>query len=108
MKKVPIAITRKIDLINSMLPKVYEAVGYPTTFAGGTWEHYVMIKSIKVKNQFVTIDWEDNIYNYARGKERFNVNKPSHFMSEYCVKHLNETLNIIIKSFKKVAYVESI
>lgn len=102
MKKFPIAISRKIDLINSLIPQVYDADVYPKTFAGGTWEHLVIIKSIKIKNQFVTIDWDDYQYNYAKGKERFNVNKPSDYFSEYCAKHLNETLNIILKSFKKI------
>jgi hypothetical protein len=94
-------LLKKIDLINSMIEEVNELNEYPTTFAGGTFEHYVVIKPIKVKNQFVTIESDINNYSFIDKKERYNLNKVSLLGDEYCKKHLNYTLNIILKSFKK-------
>jgi len=99
------ALLKKIDLINSMIDSVNNADEIPLTYAGGTWPYYVQIKPIEVKNQFVTIrPLEDALlgYNYFETKERYNMNKKSICGDEYCAKHLNYTLNIILKSFKKV------
>lgn len=99
------ALLKKIDLINSMIDQVNNADEIPLTYAGGTWPYYVQIKPIEVKNQFVTIrPLEDALlgYNYFETKERYNMNKKSICGDEYCAKHLNYTLNIILKSFKKV------
>jgi hypothetical protein len=95
------AILNKIDLINSMIEQISEAENIPFTYAGGTFPHYVVIKPIKVKNQFVTIESDINNYSFIDKKERYNLNKVSLLGDEYCKKHLNYTLNIILKSFNK-------
>ena len=95
------AILNKIELINSMIEQVNQSENIPFTYAGGTFPHYVVIKPIKVKNQFVTIESDINNYSFIDKKERYNLNKVSVFGDEYCKKHLNYTLNIILKSFKK-------
>ncbi len=95
------AILNKIDLINSMIEQVNDLENIPVTYAGGTFPHYVVIKPIKVKNQFVTIESDINNYSFIDKKERYNLNKVSLLGDEYCKKHLNYTLNIILKSFKK-------
>ena len=95
------AILNKIELINSMIEQVNQSENIPFTYAGGTFPHYVVIKPIKVKNQFVTIESDINSYSFIDKKERYNLNKVSVFGDEYCKKHLNYTLNIILKSFKK-------
>lgn len=95
------AILNKIELINSMIEEVNQSENIPFTYAGGTFPHYVLIKPIKVKNQFVTIESDINNYSFIDKKERYNLNKVSVFGDEYCKKHLNYTLNIILKSFKK-------
>jgi len=98
------ALLKKIDLINSMLDQVNNAEEIPVTYAGGTWPYYVQIKPIEVKNQFVTIRPSEDVYKYSyfETKERYNMNKKSVCGDEYCAKHLNYTLNIILKAFKKV------
>ena len=61
---------------------------------------YVVIKPIEVKNQFVTITSDISLESFINGKERYNINKSSIFGDEYCAKHLNYTLNLILKAFK--------
>lgn len=98
------SLLKKIDLINSMIDSVNDADEIPLTYAGGTWPYYVQIKAIEVKNQFVTIRPSEDAYSrhtYFETKERYNMNKKSICGDEYCAKHLNYTLNIILKAFKK-------
>lgn len=95
------AILNKINEINALINEVNELESYPTTYAGGTFPHYVLIKPIKVKNQFVTIESDINSYSFIDKKERYNINKTSVFGDEYCKKHLVYTLNIILKTFKQ-------
>ncbi len=95
-------LIQKIELINSMIPAVEIADEIPVTYAGGTWPYYVLIEPIEVKNQFVTIRSAVSQNSFIEGKERYNMNKSSFFGDENCAKHLNYTLNIILKSFKKV------
>ena len=102
MKKMPIAISRKIDLINSMTEQVKDSENIPSTYDGGTMQYYILIDGIQVKNQFVTILWTKNEHNYTKGKERYNINKVSDcYGDNYCPKHLNYVLNLIIRSYKK-------
>jgi hypothetical protein len=93
-------LLKKIDLINSMIESVELSENIPLTYSGGTFPRYVVIKPIKVKNQFVTIEANIKSYSFIDGKERYNINKASLMADEYCKKHLNYTLNIILKSFK--------
>ena len=99
------SLLKKIELINSMLTAVNDSADIPVTYAGGTWPYYVQIKPIEVNNKFVTIRPSDDVYlkySYFESKERYNMNKKSICGDEYCAKHLNYTLNIILKAFKKV------
>ena len=100
MKKIPAAIERKINLINSLIEEVNNAEQMPVTYANSTWPSYVVIKPIEVKNQFVTIKSDISLESFINGKERYNINKSSTFGDEYCAKHLNYTLNLILKAFK--------
>ena len=100
MKKIPAAIERKINLINSLIEQVNNAEQMPVTYANSTWPSYVVIKPIAVKNQFVTITSDISFESFINGKERYNINKSSTFGDEYCAKHLNYTLNLILKAFK--------
>lgn len=95
------AILNKIEQINALINEVNECNEYPTTYNGGTFPHYVVIKPIKVKNQFVTIKSDIENYSFIDNKERYNLNKVSVFGDEFCKSHLNHTLNIILKSFKQ-------
>lgn len=99
-KKFPIAVQRKVDAINSMISEINQADAVPYTYAGGTYPYAVYIKPIIIKNQFVTIE-TDVLGTYIDGKERYNVNKVSTFGDEYCKKHLDYTLNVILRTFKK-------
>lgn len=101
------ATLKKIDLINSLIESVNECDNVPTTYNGGTFPHYVIIKPIKVNNQFVTIESATAHYSFIDKKERYNTNKVSVMGDEYCKKHLNHTLNIILKSFNKTLQNES-
>lgn len=95
------AILNKINEINTLIDKVNQLDTYPSTYAGGTFAFYVMIKPIKVKNQFVTIESATDSYSFIDKKERYNINKVSTFGDEFDRKHLVYTLNIILKSFKQ-------
>jgi hypothetical protein len=88
----------KIVLINSMIEAVERSESLPFTYNGGTYPYLVLIKKIKVKNQFVTI--ENNNGTYIDKKERYNLNKVTDFNDCYCLGHLNYTLNVILRTFK--------
>ena len=98
--KLPISIERKIQAINSMIEEINLSETVPYTYAGGTYPMIVYIKPIVIKNQFVTIQTDDH-GSYIDGKERYNVNKSSTFGDEFCKKHLEYTLNVILKTFNK-------
>jgi archaellum component FlaG (FlaF/FlaG flagellin family) len=100
MKKFPKAILERINLINSMIDAVNDADDIPYTYGGGTYPYYVIIKPITIHNQFVTIVGDKN--SFVDGKERYNVNKVTTFGDDNCRGHLNYTLSIILKAFKKV------
>lgn len=101
-KKFPIAIQRKVDAINSMLPQIELLDNLVYTYAGTTYPYLIDIKPIVIKNQFVTIESNEGVSTmFIEKKERYNVNKVSMFGDDYCSKHLNYTLNIILKEFKK-------
>lgn len=93
---------KKIQEINSLIVTISELGEIPVTYAGGTFPHYVSIKPITIKNQFVTIESDINEYSFIDKKERYNINKTSICGDEFCEKHLDYTLNTILKSFKKI------
>jgi glycyl-tRNA synthetase beta subunit len=95
------AILNKINEINSLIEEVNQLNEYPTTYNGGTWPYYVVIKPIKVTKQFVTIENDAPCFPFVGKKERYNMNKISVCGDEYCNKHLVYTLNVILKTFKK-------
>lgn len=95
------AILNKINEINALISEVNELNEYPTTYDGGTFPYYVVIKPIKVSNQFVTIESATDGYSFIDKKERYNMNKTSVCGDEYCRKHLMYTLNVILRAFKK-------
>jgi hypothetical protein len=92
----------KIEQINAMIEAVNNAEEIPVTYAGGTWPYYVMIEPITINGKFVTIRSAIKLNSFIDGKERYNLNKVSTFGDQNCAKHLNYTLNIILKSFKNV------
>lgn len=100
MLKFPTKTLQKIELINSMLETINSSDTLPITYDGGTYPLIVMIKPIVIKNQFVTI--ENNGGTYIDKKERYNINKKSICGDDFCIKHLNHTLNTILKSFKNL------
>lgn len=95
------AIIKRIEEINNLMPMVANLDQLPTTFAGGTYEHYLLLESpIKVQNQFVYIFFESNRHNLELGKIRYNTNKRGPF--DYNgLDALKYTLSIILKSYKK-------
>jgi hypothetical protein len=95
------ALLKKIEEINSMIPAVNNLGEMPVTYAGGTWPYLVSIQFIEVENQYVTIKSNTNRSSFIDGKEKYNMNKTSVMGDEYCSKHLNYTLNTILKAFKK-------
>ena len=100
MKKFPKAILERINLINSMIDAVNDADALCYTYAGGTYPYPVIIKTITIHNQFVTIVGDKN--SFVDGKKRYNVNKVTTFGDDNCRGHLSYTLSIILKAFKKV------
>ncbi len=100
MKHFPKPILDKINTINSMIDAVNDADDLPFTYNGGTYPILVQIKPIIIHNQFVTIINDKG--SFIDGKERYNVNKKSICGDDYCKDHLNYTLNVILKTFKKL------
>ena len=99
--KMPIAIERKINEVNDLLPIVKDLDETPVTYGGGTFPSYVDIQAINVKGKFVTIVGGNSPYSMIKGKERFNANKVSMFGDENCRKDLEDNLNIIIRTYRK-------
>lgn len=95
-------LIEKIELINSLIPVVNSADTIPVTYAGGTYPYYVVIEPIVINKQFVTIKAGIKNNSFIDGKERYNMNKISVFGDAHCRKHLNYTLNTILKAFKNV------
>lgn len=101
--KVPIAIKRKIDAINSMLNSINNADEIAGGYFGSTYYNYVILtKPIEVRNQFVYIYSEKGSNNYPFEK-RYNLNNKEPF-ADNGLKALNYDLGIILKAFKKVTY----
>lgn len=100
MQKFPTLIEKKINTINLLIDSVNQSENVPYTYAGGTYPMIVYIKPIVIKNQFVTIQTDEH-GTYIDNKERYNINKSSTFGDEFCKKHLEYTLNVILKTFKK-------
>ena len=74
MKKVSTQLAKRIDEINALIQQASELELTAYTYGGGTHEHYVNLKPIVVKNQFVTIETASaTMYDFI-GKSRFNVN----------------------------------
>mgnify|MGYP003135422413 CR=1 FL=1 len=103
MKKFPIAIQRKIDEINEMLPKINEAEVYPTTYAGGTIEKYILLlEPIEIKNQYVYICEKLDEKMKFGFEKRYNVNdNRDEYESINGRKSLMYELGIIKRAFKK-------
>jgi mannosyltransferase OCH1-like enzyme len=75
MKKVSTSLTKRIEEINELIRQCNELELTAYTYGGGTHEHYVNLKPIVVKNQFVTIETSSpSMYDFI-SKERFNVTK---------------------------------
>lgn len=92
----------KIEQINAMIEAVNQSEEIPVTYNGGTWPYYVCIEPITINGKFVTIRSAISQNSFIDGKERYNMNKVSTFGDQNCAKHLNYTLNIILKAFKNV------
>ncbi|MHA1988430.1 MAG: hypothetical protein ACW98D_17510, partial [Promethearchaeota archaeon] len=100
-KKFPIAVTRRIDEINEMLPKVLDSKEFAGGYQGSTMYSYVILeKPIEVKNQFVYIHGEKSKYNYDFEK-RYNVNDTDEFSYDG-KKALLYDLGVIKKAFTKL------
>ena len=94
-------LLKKIDLINELVPQINNLGQMPVTYDGGTWPYLVSIQFIEVKNQFVYIKSNTNRNSFIDGIERYNMNKKSNWGDEFCADHLDRTLNVILKTFKK-------
>jgi len=89
------AITKVIDQINEMLPKVNALDEYVSTYDGGTFPYYIILdKPIEVKNQFVYIHEDNGEYRYGFEK-RYNTN------NDWQLEELMYHLRLIKKEFKK-------
>jgi hypothetical protein len=101
VKNIPIAIKRKIDEINAMLPKVKEADDLAGGYFGSTHYSYVsLLKPIEIKGQYVYIYPEKGLH-YMSFEKRYNVSKTGEEWGGK--KHLMSDLAIILKAFKGVS-----
>ena len=100
MKTLKKSTLKKIENINSLIVIVNELNSIPYTYNGGTFPHYVLIKPINIKNQFVTIESAIKDNSFIDNKVRYNININSVFGYNYCAKHLDYTLNVIDKAFQ--------
>jgi hypothetical protein len=98
--KFPIAIERKINEINNLLPKVKEADEIAGGYFGGTHYTYVQLtKPIEIKGKYVYIHSANGRYDMTFEK-RYNVNDLENDISGR--KGLQYDLSNILKAFKGV------
>jgi len=105
LKKTPIAIQRRVDEINRLLPLVNESDELAGGYFGSTMYSYVILtKPIEIKNQFVYIYSDPFHYPF---EQRYNMNNKDEF-SVNGLPALKYDLAIILKAFKKVLKDEDI
>jgi hypothetical protein len=100
VNKLPLALQRKIDEINKMLPELETADEMPGGYFGSTHYSYVELeKPIEVKGNFVYIYGKPGRYNVSFEK-RYNINKKD--AGDWGgLEMLKHDLNIINKAFKQ-------
>ena len=98
--KIPLAIQRRIDEINSLIAPVDELPNIPYSYVGTTWPFKIHIKKILVTGKFVTIVKGDYDTYLDAPKERFNANDEDYFSSNGIIV-LKFTLSTILKAYKK-------
>ena len=103
-KKFPVAVKRRIDEINEMLPKVNESGDYASTYAGSTMESYIILdKPIQIKGNYVYISEEDSRWGNYGFEKRYNVNDTRDtYESINGRKALMSDLGIIKRAFTKL------
>jgi hypothetical protein len=103
-KKFPVAVKRRIDEINEMLPKVNESGDYASTYAGSTMESYIILdKPIQIKGNYVYISEEDSSWGNYGFEKRYNVNDTKDiYESINGRKGLMLDLGIIKRAFTKL------
>ena len=103
-KKFPVAVQRRVDEINEMLPKVNESGDYASTYAGSTMESYIILdKPIQIKGNFVYISEEDSRWGKYGFEKRYNVNDTRDvYESIKGRKALMSDLGIIKRAFTKL------
>tara|TARA_R110000787_G_scaffold280595_1_gene391394 strand:- start:26 stop:2182 length:2157 start_codon:yes stop_codon:yes gene_type:complete len=101
VKKFPIALQRRIDEINEMLPQVLDSDDIAGGYQGSTMYSYIELKKpIEIKNNFVYLNAKVGSNNYPFEK-RYNVNNRDE-NSDNGRKSLMYDLGIINKAFKKL------
>jgi hypothetical protein len=101
VKKFPIALQRRIDEINEMLPQVLDSDDIAGGYQGSTMYSYIELKKpIEIKNNFVYLNAKVGSNNYPFEK-RYNVNNRDD-NSDNGRKSLMYDLGIINKAFKKL------
>ena len=103
-KKFPLAVQRRVDEINEMLPKVNESGDYASTYAGSTMESYIILdKPIQIKGKYVYISEEDSRWGKYGFEKRYNVNDREDInFSMNGREALMYDLSIIKRSFTKL------
>jgi hypothetical protein len=100
VSKFPVAIERRINEINELLPKVKEADEIAGGYFGSTHYTYVQLKKpIEIKGKYVYIHSANGKYDMTFEK-RYNVNKLGDEIDGR--KSLNYDLSNILKAFKSV------
>jgi antirestriction protein len=100
VSKFPVAIERRINEINELLPKVKEADEIAGGYFGSTHYTYVQLeKPIEIKGKYVYIHSANGKYDMTFEK-RYNVNKLGDEIDGR--KSLNYDLSNILKAFKSV------
>jgi len=103
-KKFPVAVKRRVDEINEMLPKVNESGDYASTYAGSTMESYIILdKPIQIKGNYVYISEKDSRWGKYGFEKRYNVNDTRDvYESIKGRKALMSDLGIIKRAFTKL------
>jgi len=100
VSKFPVAIERRINEINELLPKVKESDEIAGGYFGSTHYTYVQLtKPIEIKGKYVYIHSANGKYDMTFEK-RYNVNKLDDEIDGR--KSLNYDLSNILKAFKSV------
>lgn len=101
LTKLPLALKRKIDYINSVSKQIKRLENLIYTYDGGTFPYCIDINSIDISNSFVYI-WVNQNDTYLNRTnltyQKFKIDTSNDIFANEDLKHI---LNVIAREYKK-------